>query len=46
MIIAALHGAVGSWDEILVALAGLAVLLVFTYAFSRGKPKQDADGAD
>jgi hypothetical protein len=37
MIIAAVHGAVGSWDEILMGVAGLFVLLVLTVAFSRGK---------
>ena len=37
MIIAAAHGAVGNWDEVLMAVAGLAVLLVLTVAFSRGK---------
>jgi len=43
MIIAALHGAVGSWDEILAASVGLVVLLGVTFAFSRRKAEQDAD---
>jgi hypothetical protein len=46
MIIAALHGTVGNLDEILVASAGLVVLLLVTFTFSRGKTKQDPDGTE
>ena len=46
MIIAALHGTVGNLDELLAASVGLAVLLLVTYALSRGKTKEDADGAE
>jgi hypothetical protein len=31
------HGAVGSWDEILVAVGGLIVLFTLTFALTRRK---------